>query len=77
MILDFLFQGMTNAEVLHQLEHGYRMPCPPNCPQALYELMLQCWLKDESERPNFEVLQHKLEEFFILPTFSDLTMAIR
>jgi len=23
------YPGMTNAEVLHQVEHGYRMPCPP------------------------------------------------
>ena len=59
--------GMTNAEVLHQVEHGYRMPCPPGCPQALYDIMLECWKKDEMERPTFETLQWKLEEFFQLP----------
>jgi len=59
---------MTNAEVLHQVEHGYRMPCPPGCPQALYEIMLECWRKDENERPTFETLQWKLEEFFMLPS---------
>lgn len=40
------YPGMTNAEVLHQVEHGYRMPCPTGCPQALYEIMLECWHKD-------------------------------
>ncbi|XP_064624330.1 tyrosine-protein kinase Src42A-like [Lineus longissimus] len=60
------YPGMTNAEVLHQVEHGYRMPCPPGCPPALYEIMLECWKKDELERPTFETLQWKLEEFFSL-----------
>src|SRR5665811_294840 len=32
------YPGMTNAEVLHQVEHGYRMPCPPGCPDRLYEI---------------------------------------
>lgn len=60
----FLSLGMTNAEVLHQVEHGYRMPCPPSCPKPLYEIMLDCWRKEEIERPTFETLQWKLEEFF-------------
>lgn len=38
-------KGMTNAEVLSQVEHGYRMPMPPNCTPALYEIMLECWHK--------------------------------
>jgi len=58
--------GMTNAEVLHQVEHGYRMPCPQGCPHSLYEIMLECWHKEEMERPTFETLQWKLEEFFTL-----------
>lgn len=57
---------MTNAEVLHQVENGYRMSPPPSCPQALYEIMLECWKKDENDRPTFETLQWKLEEFFTL-----------
>ena len=63
------YPGMTNAEVLTQVEHGYRyvnyysiilssnniitnyffsfprMPMPPNCTPALYEIMLECWHK--------------------------------
>lgn len=61
------YSGMTNAEVLHQVEHGYRMPCPHGCPQALYELMLDCWHRDEAERPTFETLKWRLEEFFLMP----------
>ena len=58
--------GMTNAEVLHQVEHGYRMPNPPGCPKPLYDIMLECWRKEEMERPTFETLQWKLEEFFTM-----------
>jgi fyn-related kinase len=74
-----LLIGMTNAEVLHQVENGYRMPCPPNCPHTLYEIMFECWAKDEMERPTFETLQWKLEEFFTLPSseYTDSTMAVR
>jgi len=60
------YPGMTNAEVLHQVEHGYRMPPPPSCPPALHEIMMDCWLKDPMKRPTFETLQWKLEDFFTL-----------
>ena len=54
---------MTNAEVLHQVEHGYRMPAPPSCPPALDEIMLETWQKDPMKRPTFETLQWKLEDY--------------
>ena len=60
------YPGMTNAEVLHQVENGYRMPEPQGCPAALYDIMNECWKKDENERPTFETLQWKLEEFFTM-----------
>lgn len=60
------YPGMTNAEVLRQVEHGYRMPCPPGCPSSLYEIMLESWNKDPVKRPTFETLQWKLEDFFTL-----------
>lgn len=37
------YPGMTNAEVLQQVERGYRMPSPPGNPEALYAIMLDCW----------------------------------
>lgn len=60
------YPGMNNAEVLAQVENGYRMPCPPNCPAKLYDIMLECWHKDPAKRPTFETLQWKLEDFFTL-----------
>ncbi|KRX42715.1 Tyrosine-protein kinase Src42A [Trichinella murrelli] len=58
------YPGMTNAEVLHQIENGYRMPCPQKCTSQLYEIMLECWHKEPEKRPTFETLQWKLEDFF-------------
>ena len=37
------YPGMTNAEVLQQVERGYRMPPPVGCPDALHALMMDCW----------------------------------
>lgn len=58
------FPGMNNREVLEQVERGYRMPCPQDCPISLHELMLQCWKRDAEERPTFEYLQAFLEDYF-------------
>ncbi|PWA27754.1 hypothetical protein CCH79_00000315 [Gambusia affinis] len=63
-LLSFGSPGMNNREVLEQVERGYRMPCPQDCPSSLHELMLQCWKKDAEERPTFEYLQAFLEDYF-------------
>ncbi|XP_072512493.1 proto-oncogene tyrosine-protein kinase Src isoform X2 [Salminus brasiliensis] len=58
------YPGMVNREVLDQVERGYRMPCPSECPDSLHELMLTCWRKEPEERPTFEYLQGFLEDYF-------------
>uniref|UniRef100_A0A668A7G3 non-specific protein-tyrosine kinase n=1 Tax=Myripristis murdjan TaxID=586833 RepID=A0A668A7G3_9TELE len=58
------YPGMNNREVLEQVERGYRMACPQDCPISLHELMIQCWKKDAEERPTFEYLQAFLEDYF-------------
>ena len=57
------YPGMTNGEVLAKLDQGYRMPCPPGCPEPLYTLMLDCWKLEADDRPTFETLKHMLEDF--------------
>ncbi|XP_065843114.1 tyrosine-protein kinase Src42A-like [Oscarella lobularis] len=59
------YPGMNNAEVLAQVERGYRMPQPANCPSELYEIMLECWKDDAQSRPTFDSLQWRLEDFFV------------
>uniref|UniRef100_A0A8C4XBA6 Tyrosine-protein kinase n=1 Tax=Erpetoichthys calabaricus TaxID=27687 RepID=A0A8C4XBA6_ERPCA len=58
------YPGMVNREVLDQVERGYRMPCPAECPESLHELMLTCWRKEPEERPTFEYMQSCLEDYF-------------
>ncbi|XP_077074995.1 proto-oncogene tyrosine-protein kinase Src isoform X3 [Siphateles boraxobius] len=58
------YPGMVNREVLDQVDRGYRMPCPAECPDSLHELMLTCWRKEPEERPTFEYLQSFLEDYF-------------
>ncbi len=60
----FPYPGMTNAQVLEQLQQGYRMPRPMGCPDKLYDIMLDCWREEPANRPTFETLQWQLEEFF-------------
>ncbi|XP_070620999.1 tyrosine-protein kinase Lck [Erythrolamprus reginae] len=58
------YPGMSNPEVIQNLERGYRMPRPDNCPEELYKLMLQCWRDNPEQRPTFEFLKGVLEDFF-------------
>jgi len=59
------YPGMNNAEVLQQIDKGYRMPPPNGCPELLYQLMLDCWKFNPEDRPTFETLQWRLEDFFV------------
>ena len=60
------YAGMTNSEVLRKVEVGYRMEQMRDCPDALYQLMLECWKAVPEQRPTFETLQWQLEDFFTL-----------
>ncbi|CAF1098865.1 unnamed protein product [Adineta steineri] len=55
------YPGMTNAEVLRQVDQGYRLPQPPNCPPTLYTIMRECWHAQPENRPSFSTLQYRLE----------------
>lgn len=40
------------------------MSRPPQCPKVMYDIMMECWKDRPAERPTFETLQWKLEDFF-------------
>lgn len=58
------YPGMTNPEVIQNLETGYRMPRPEACPTELYDIMNLCWQEKPEDRPTFEYLRSVLEDFF-------------
>ncbi|XP_075720349.1 tyrosine-protein kinase FRK [Rhinoderma darwinii] len=58
------YPGMNGRQALEKLEQGYRMPKPFNCPEDLYNIMLECWNANPDNRPTFETLQWRLEDYF-------------
>ncbi|XP_071334560.1 tyrosine-protein kinase FRK [Trachinotus anak] len=64
------YPAMTNYQVVQRVSHGYRMARPPNCPKVMYDIMMECWKENEQDRPTFETLQWKLEDFFDLDVTS-------
>ncbi|XP_011542129.1 tyrosine-protein kinase Blk isoform X3 [Homo sapiens] len=59
------YPGMSNPEVIRNLERGYRMPRPDTCPPELYRgVIAECWRSRPEERPTFEFLQSVLEDFY-------------
>ncbi|XP_077343211.1 tyrosine-protein kinase FRK [Lithobates pipiens] len=58
------YPGWNGRQTLEQLEQGYRIPKPLNCPPELYNIMLECWNVKPETRPTFETLQWRLEDFF-------------
>lgn len=60
------YPGLSNSEVLQQVEKGMRMThaSMPGCPKQLYDIMMECWHKDPQKRLTFEALQWKLDELF-------------
>ncbi|XP_054653243.1 tyrosine-protein kinase Lck isoform X2 [Dunckerocampus dactyliophorus] len=59
------YPGMSNPEVIQNLEQGYRMPKPEKCSDGLYNIMCLCWRENPETRPTFEYLRSVLEDFFI------------
>ncbi|NXC49500.1 FRK kinase, partial [Penelope pileata] len=71
------YAGMPGHQVVQMLDKGYRLPRPTTCPEALYELMLQCWSTEPSERPTFEALHCQLEDFFGNDSYVDTHATIK
>lgn len=46
-------QSVYAQDVIKSIEKGYRLPAPMDCPEALYQLMLDCWQKQRTHRPSF------------------------
>ena len=64
------YNELTDEQVIENCGHFYRndgdivvLPQPTNCPKEIYDLMVECWNRDELSRPSFReihlFLQHK------------------
>ena len=61
------YPDMNNAQVVEALQTGYRMPCPLDCPDGMFEIITECWRSDPASRPSFVSILYQLENFFTDP----------
>ncbi|KAM6977227.1 ephrin type-A receptor 2 [Aplochiton taeniatus] len=61
------YWDMSNHEVMKAINEAFRLPAPMDCPSAVYQLMLQCWLQDRSKRPRFPDIVSLLDKLLRSP----------
>jgi len=59
------YEDLLNADLLSYLEAGKRLPCPPYCPQILYEIILKCWHLNPKMRPTFDELVEQVKDVIV------------
>ncbi|XP_076066161.1 eph receptor tyrosine kinase isoform X4 [Oratosquilla oratoria] len=61
------YWNWSNQDVIKSIEKGYRLPAPMECPEAIYQLMLDCWQKERNHRPNFAAIVRTLDRLIRSP----------
>ncbi|XP_063215525.1 discoidin domain-containing receptor tyrosine kinase B [Bacillus rossius redtenbacheri] len=54
------FEDLSDVKIVENATHFYQddgqqmfLPIPISCPREIYDLMCECWQRNESDRPNF------------------------
>nr|CAI5864952.1 unnamed protein product [Callosobruchus analis] len=54
------FEELSDRKVIENITHVYHndgqhvlLNCPINCPKEIYDLMCECWQRNEALRPSF------------------------
>ncbi|XP_055385596.1 discoidin domain-containing receptor 2-like isoform X2 [Condylostylus longicornis] len=54
------YENLSDEKVIENIGHFYQddkkhvlLPMPLNCPREIYDLMCECWQRNEQNRPNF------------------------
>ncbi|XP_036300219.1 ephrin type-A receptor 2 isoform X2 [Pipistrellus kuhlii] len=58
---------LSNHEVMKAINEGFRLPTPMECPSAIYQLMMQCWLQERARRPKFADIVSILDKLIRAP----------
>jgi serine/threonine protein kinase len=60
------YYGLSNIEVIEKVTiEGYRLPSPANCPEEIYQWMLDCWNNEAVQRPSFQQLYERIEKKWV------------
>lgn len=59
---DWDFSHLLPPQVINAVEQDYRLPPPMDCPTALHQLMLDCWVKERNLRPKFTQIVATLDK---------------
>ncbi|XP_067417186.1 activated CDC42 kinase 1 isoform X2 [Emydura macquarii macquarii] len=55
--------GLSGSQILHKIDkENERLARPEDCPQDIYNVMLQCWARKPEDRPTFVALRDFLLE---------------
>ncbi|KAJ8384321.1 hypothetical protein AAFF_G00206780 [Aldrovandia affinis] len=55
--------GLNGSQILHKVDkEGERLLKPEDCPQDVYNVMMQCWAQKPDDRPTFVALREFLVE---------------
>uniref|UniRef100_A0A915DQU8 Serine-threonine/tyrosine-protein kinase catalytic domain-containing protein n=1 Tax=Ditylenchus dipsaci TaxID=166011 RepID=A0A915DQU8_9BILA len=52
-----------HQKVIHEVENGFRLPCPMDAPPQIYNVMLACWQADRHKRPDAGRFWHCSAEY--------------
>ncbi|XP_063232759.1 activated Cdc42 kinase Ack [Bacillus rossius redtenbacheri] len=59
------WMGLNGTQILRKIDReGERLPQPDACSWDAYQLMLQCWAKNPTDRPTFLALKNYFSETF-------------
>uniref|UniRef100_UPI003AB0B2AB tyrosine-protein kinase Fes/Fps n=1 Tax=Centroberyx gerrardi TaxID=166262 RepID=UPI003AB0B2AB len=58
------YTSMNNQQTRDEVEKGYRMSAPSDCPSEIYKLMCSCWQYDPRKRPSFKTLRAELTALY-------------
>lgn len=61
------YWNWSNQYVIQAVERGFRLPPPMDCPEAIHQLMLDCWQKERGNRPKFNQTQRSHDKFITAP----------